>query len=51
MMAVRRKMPQELQPAQPNLANRLPEKRSPPGVWMHIMGMLRLPTCFRWYVV
>lgn len=48
MEAVRTKMPHELQPATPSRANRLPANRKPPGVWMHIIGMLKLPTCLRW---
>lgn len=50
-MAVRTKMPHELQPDQPSRANKLAAKRKPPGVWMHIIGMLKLPTCLRRYVV
>ena len=37
-------MPHVDQPAQPRRAKRLAAKRRPPGVWMSIMGMLRLPT-------
>ena len=51
MMAVNTYTPQELQPPQPRRAARLPANRNPPGVWMHIIRMLRLPACLRLYVV
>ena len=35
---------QALHPATPNLAARLPAKTNPPGVWISIIGMLKLPT-------
>ena len=44
-------MAQVLHPSGPKRAKRLAANKKPPGVWMHIIGMLRLPACFRWYVV
>jgi hypothetical protein len=43
--------PQALQPSEPNLIARLVANTKLPGVWMHIIGILRLMTCCSFQVV
>ena len=43
--------PQALHPCLPNLPARLPAQTKLPGVWMHIVGMDKLPTALRRHVV
>lgn len=41
---VTRNIPHVLQPSTPSLAAKLPAQTALPGVWISIMGMLKLPT-------
>lgn len=48
---VTRYMPQELHPDGPSLLAKLPANTKLPGVWIHMEGILRLPTACRRHVV
>ena len=48
---VTRYIDHRLQPSQPDLAASVALHMNAPGVWMHIMGILKLPTDFRRQVV